>query len=149
MTRPLVLEELIAAPQATPFEASPSYRNDWWTRPDAPRGVNVRYFELREGRTDVTRVRLFDPSTVRVALEDFDSSMATMEVDRIETRAERRREGFGLHALNLLRERFDTHQFVAFSHQDDFWSETGFEPRYRQDGRTAGTATVFVAQPLR
>lgn len=149
MMPPFVLHELsIANPrEQTPFGPSPSYNDGWWTRPDAPDGVNMRYFELREGTTDLTRIRVFDPSNIRVQLDGFDLTFDTIEVDRIETRVERQREGFAVTALILLRERFDSFQIAAFSHKDEFWRKTDFEPRRRVDGNT-GAATVFVAPPL-
>lgn len=149
MTRLLVLDELVAGPRETPFAPSPSFRNDWWTRPDAPQGQSVRYFELRGGDADVTRLRIFAPGVIAVQFDRFDASLPTVEVDRIETRVERKYQGYGLAAVNLLRDRFDTSQVVAFSHADGFWKKAGFEQKHRTDGRVDGTATFFVAPPLR
>lgn len=109
----------------------------------------MRYYELREGDADITRLRIFDPGVIAVQLDDFDPSLPTIEVDRIETRVEVQCQGYGLAALNLLRDRFDTSQVVAFSHADHFWKKTGFEKKRRTDGRVDGTATFFVAPPLR
>jgi hypothetical protein len=62
---------------------------------------------------------------------------------------ELRRNGYGLVAVELIRSAFPHHQVVAFSHEDDFWNETGFHQKNRADRRTDGYASFFVAPPLR
>ncbi|WP_372969124.1 hypothetical protein [Microbacterium sp.] len=148
MTRLLTLEELIAAPRETPFEPSPSFTNAWWTRPDAPQGRNVRYFQVRDGLLDVVRLRVFDPAVIWPQFDDFDADKCTVEIDRIETRVESRFQGYARSALTLLCEEFDTCQVVAFSHADEFWERTGFAKKHRQGG-TGREAAFFVWPPMR
>lgn len=134
-------------PNVDEFDARvPGYEHEWWSDLAWATRAHGKFLLAVVGREEVARAVLLEHQ-IQVAMAASDPLLPTLEISRLEVRADHRCRGVGRSAVQALRGMWPRHQFVVFSDQDEFWRRAGLVEHPRIGG-SGHEPTIFVADPL-
>jgi GNAT superfamily N-acetyltransferase len=127
----------------SPFAIDPDgFPSRWWDDWNRISDANFHTFTILDDGAEVARAEvLADPT--RLAQADINPAIyqgsglhrGMVDIDRIEVRADRRGQGIGRAAVDLIVDHYPGRDFFAFSvDADEFWVSIGWQRFPRRDG---------------